>query len=108
MMYKCQMCLVVNGDNAHEVVSEERIACNPLVGLDLAFRRLLEKAALERSPNNAETYDIQLLGWADPIVPGSESDWQVSQQRMVDRARNAKEAAASASQEHDVPVSTVK
>lgn len=94
MMYKCQICLVIGGDTGDEVVSEERIASNPLVGLDLAFRRLLEKATLERPPNRPEAFDCQLLGWADPISSPTEADYAISRQRMVDRASNAKEGGS--------------
>lgn len=84
MMYKCSVCLVIGGDDDHDVVSFERTTANPLLGLDLCLRRMLEKASLLSMPLKPSSFELQLLGWVDPIINKDAADYAIRMQSLAD------------------------
>lgn len=84
MVYKCQCCLVISGDEDHEVITEERVATTPLVGLELCLRRLVEKASLLEMPLKRSSFEMQLLGWVDPVVGFQDSESTLQAQKLRD------------------------
>lgn len=94
MMFKCSLTLVVGPEEDAEVLSEERIASNPVVGLDLLWSRIKEQWSLLDRHGSGRRHEIQLLGWVDLMDSRPDLDMQVGGQKLIDstRAREAEQA----------------
>ena len=96
-MWKCSLTVVLGEDDDADVISEERTAADPLIGLDLLWIRVKEQVALRSGRLKTKEEGLQLLGWADPILEPYRSEAAVVQQRLMDRARRNDEEVRMAS-----------
>lgn len=87
MVFKCSLTVVIEGDGDSDVVSEERVAVNPLIGLDLLWTRVKEQLSMLALPIAAGTSSMQLLGWVDPILHPSEAEMASTKQRLIDKSK---------------------
>lgn len=88
MIWKCQVTCVIGEGEKGEIVSRERHANNPVVGMQLAFQDLMELVSTLDYRRTAAPASMQLLGWADAVVDPDRGSDALRSQRMLDRARS--------------------
>lgn len=87
MLWKCSLTVLVGEGADADVVTEDRVATDPRLGLEMLWRRVQEQLSLIQLPVRASDSSFQVLGWCDPIVNPQRWDDAHQQQRLVDRAR---------------------
>lgn len=87
MMWKCSLTVIVGEGVDADVVTEERVATDPRLGLDLLWRRVQEQLSLMALPVRATESCFQVLGWCDPIMEPYRGADAHQQQKMLDRTR---------------------
>lgn len=84
MLFKCSLTVVIDEDGEDEVVTEERVASNPVIGLDLLWTRVKEQLSLIASGLRPAEASFQVLGWVDPILNASEAEMAMTKQKLLD------------------------
>jgi hypothetical protein len=96
MIYKCSLTVLLGDDDDADVIMEERVASDPRIGLDLLWLRVKEQMSVRPAPVRLQDAQVQLIGWADPIIDNQDSDSSMLQQTMLDRARSNESKAEMA------------
>lgn len=88
MIWKCQVTAMIGEGENGEIVSRERHANHPVVGLQLAFHELMERVSTLDYRGTPPPASVQLLGWADAVVDPFQGTDALRSQRMLDRSRS--------------------
>lgn len=97
MVWKCQMTAVIEGSKRPEVCSLERAANDPVLGLELCWRELLERLSTMDHVERQLWKGVQLLGWADAVDDQPAGEQALQRRRMLDRC-NKETLGSSSSQ----------
>ena len=87
MTYKCEMTIVVHGDGEFHVISEERVADDPLLGLDLLWIQCKQQLSMRAKPLKPTTFEVQVLAFVDPILHPDDAAVRRRQQELLDKSK---------------------
>lgn len=91
MMWKCSLTVVFGDDRDPDVVTEERTASDPRIGLDLVWTRCKQQMSLLSIDKDPRRAAVQVLGWCDPIYNTDQALNQKLQQKLLDTAVSKEE-----------------
>lgn len=89
MTYRCELTVVIQSADGYDVISEERIANNPVLGLDLLWTECKRQLSMQDGPLSSSGVEVQVIGFVDPILDGSQAEMQKQRQRLLDRSKGA-------------------